>query len=70
MNNDFKEVYNTLKNLIDSDVTAYQIEKETGVSRAKIGRLKNNINSFKNLSLETAEKLYNYQKELERNNKN
>lgn len=70
MNNDFKEVYITLKNLIDSDVTAYQIEKETGVSRAKIGRLKNNINSFKNLSLETAEKLYNYQKELEQNNEN
>ncbi|MEJ3666393.1 hypothetical protein WE084_13310, partial [Staphylococcus aureus] len=33
--------------------------------RAKIGRLKNDKNSLKNLTLETAEKLYNYQKQLE-----
>lgn len=63
--NDFKEVYVTIKKLLDSDITAYQIEKVTGVSRAKIGRLKNDKNSLKNLTLETAEKLYNYQKQLE-----
>lgn len=67
--NDFKEVYVTIKKLLDSDITAYQIEKRTGVSRAKIGRLKNDKNSLKNLTLETAEKLYNYQKELEIMNK-
>ncbi|HHQ6755707.1 TPA: helix-turn-helix domain-containing protein [Staphylococcus aureus] len=67
--NDFKEVYVTIKKLLDSDITAYQIEKRTGVSRAKIGRLKNDKNSLKNLTLETAEKLYNYQKELEKMNK-
>lgn len=63
--NDFKEVYVTIKKLLDSDITAYQIEKGTGVSRAKIGRLKNDKNSLKKLTLETAEKLYNYQKQLE-----
>ncbi|MFE8811525.1 hypothetical protein [Staphylococcus aureus] len=63
--NDFKEVYVTIKKLLDSDITAYQIEKGTGVIRSKIGRLKNDKNSLKNLTLETAEKLYNYQKQLE-----
>ena len=33
--NDFKEVYVTIKKLLDSDITAYQIEKEQGLVERK-----------------------------------
>ncbi|HGH5431382.1 TPA: hypothetical protein ACJI4S_002204 [Staphylococcus pseudintermedius] len=63
--NEVMNVKHTIKNLLESGVTSYQIEKETSVSRAKIGRLRNGKNKIDNLTLETIEKLYNYQKGLE-----
>lgn len=63
--NEVMNVKHTIKNLLESGVTAYQIEKETSVSRAKIGRLRNGKNKIDDLTLETVEKLYNYQKGLE-----
>lgn len=57
-----KEIYRTIKRLLESEITAYQIEKDTGISRAKIGRLKNGKNDLNNLTLETAGKLYEYAK--------
>lgn len=48
--------------LLASDITAYQIEKGTGLSRSKIGRLKNGENSIDNLSLSSAKLLYEYAK--------
>ena len=60
--NAINEIYQTIQKLLDSEITAYQIEKDTGISRAKIGRLKNGKNDLNNLSLETASKLYEYAK--------
>lgn len=54
------EIYQTIQKLLNSEITAYQIEKDTGISRAKIGRLKNGKNNINNLSLETTGKLYEY----------
>lgn len=62
----FKKVYDSVQYLIKNEsITSYKIEKETGVSRAKIGRLRNGKNKIDDLTLDTAEKLYNYQKGLE-----
>lgn len=58
--NAINEVYDTIQKLLDSEKTAYQIEKDTGVSRAKIGRLKNGKNNIDNLSLASAKVLYEY----------
>lgn len=58
--NAINEVYDTIQKLLESDKTAYQIEKKTGVSRAKIGRLKNGKNNIDNLSLASAKVLYEY----------
>ncbi|MFP4921048.1 hypothetical protein ACJVVW_09515 [Staphylococcus coagulans] len=63
--NEVMNVKHTIKNLLESGVTSYQIEKETSVSRAKIGRLRNGKNKIDDLTLETIEKLYNYQKGLD-----
>lgn len=60
--NAINEVYNVIQNLLDSEITAYQIEKDTGVSRAKIGRLKDGKNELENISLNTAKILYEYAK--------
>lgn len=64
--NAINQVRITIQSLLDSDISAYQIEKSTDVSRAKIGRLRNEKNKVDDLSLATIEKLYNYQKELEK----
>lgn len=62
----FRKVYESIQYLIKNEsITSYKIEKETGVSRAKIGRLRNGKNKIDDLTLDTAKKLYNYQKELE-----
>ncbi|MDT0672874.1 hypothetical protein [Staphylococcus chromogenes] len=66
--NEMMNVKHTIKSLLESNVTSYQIEKATGVSRAKIGRLRNGKNKIDDLTLDTAEKLYNYQKGLDRMN--
>ena len=58
--NAINEVYDTIQKLLDSEKTAYQIEKETGVSRAKIGRLKYGKNNIDNLTLASAKVLYEY----------
>ena len=64
--NEIIKVKRTVQNLLTSNITSYQIEKESGVSRAKIGRLRNGKNKIDDLTLGTAEKLYNYQKSLEK----
>ncbi len=62
----FKKVYDSVQYLIKNEsITSYKIEKATGVSRAKIGRLRNGKNKIDDLTLDTAKKLYNYQKGLE-----
>ncbi|ARB40955.1 hypothetical protein KJC18_12460 [Mammaliicoccus sciuri] len=61
--NEIDKVYDTIRLLLASDITAYQIEKGTGLSRSKIGRLKNGENSIDNLSLSSAKLLYEYAKD-------
>lgn len=60
--NEIDKVYATIRLLLASDITAYQIEKGTGLSRSKIGRLKKGENSIDNLSLSSAKLLYEYAK--------
>ncbi|MCS4486397.1 helix-turn-helix transcriptional regulator [Staphylococcus americanisciuri] len=59
------EIRKEVQTLLDSNISAYQIEKATNVSRAKIGRLRNKKNKVDDLSLATIEKLYNYQMGVE-----
>ena len=53
--------------LLNSNISAYQISKETGVNEATIKQLRSGKSKLDRLGLLNAEKLYNYQKELERN---
>ena len=51
--------------LIESDITGYQIHKETGVSQYVISQLRQGKRDVDNLTLNTTEKLYDYQKKLD-----
>ncbi|MGV3244282.1 hypothetical protein [Staphylococcus sp. 11262D007BW] len=63
--NNFYEVSNTVTKHIESkEVSNYKINKDTGVAYGAISELRNGKRKIKNLTLETAEKLYNYQKGL------
>lgn len=46
--------------LLDSEVTAYSIEMDTGVSRALISRYRNGENSIENMTIGVAKKLEKY----------
>lgn len=62
----FKEIYNTIEKLLnDKSISNYRINQDTGVSYGGISELRSGKRKVKNLTLETAEKLYNYQKQLE-----
>lgn len=64
--NQFKEIYNTIEKLLnDKSISNYRINQDTGVSYGDISELRSGKRKVKNLTLETAEKLYNYQKQLE-----
>lgn len=51
--------------LLESDITGYQIWKDTNVSQHVISQIRRGKRDVENLTLSTAEKLYNYQKGLE-----
>lgn len=46
--------------LIESDVTGYQIYKDTGVSQYVLSQLRKGKRDVDNLTLNTTEKLYEY----------
>lgn len=48
--------------LLDSDISSYQISKDTGVSNSIIQRLRSGNRTMGNLTLDTAEKRYEYAK--------
>ncbi|WP_432371211.1 hypothetical protein [Staphylococcus chromogenes] len=54
--------------LIESDITGYQIHKKTGVSQYVISQLRQGKRDVDNLSLNTTEKLYDYQIKLDNKN--
>lgn len=55
----------TIKRLLESDLSSNSIALATGVSQAVISKLRNGKKKIGNLSLNSAEKLYVYQKGLE-----
>ncbi|EHJ07959.1 hypothetical protein [Staphylococcus simiae] len=59
---------NEIIKLLNSNISAYQISKDTGVNEATIKQLRLGKSKLDRLGLLNDEKLYNYQKELERNN--
>ncbi|HEI7983313.1 TPA: hypothetical protein SK997_002428 [Staphylococcus aureus] len=64
--NQFKEFYNTIEKLLnDKSISNYRINQDTGVSYGGISESRSGKRKVNNLTLETAEKLYNYQKQLE-----
>ena len=48
--------------LIESDITGYQIYKETGVAQYVLSQLRQGKREVDNLTLNTTEKLYDYAK--------
>lgn len=50
----------TIEKLINSDISAYQIQKETGVNESAIRHLRKGRRKLGGLTLDTAEKLYDY----------
>ncbi|HFG8823553.1 helix-turn-helix domain-containing protein [Staphylococcus argenteus] len=63
--NQFKEIYNTIEKLLnDKSISNYRINQDTGVSYGGISDLRSGKRKMKNLTLETAEKFYNYRKQL------
>ncbi|MBJ6292022.1 XRE family transcriptional regulator [Staphylococcus aureus] len=55
----------TVKKLINSNLSAYEIGKKTGVDPASIRRIRRGERTVEKLSFDSAEKLYNYQRSLE-----
>ncbi|HCX0628390.1 TPA: hypothetical protein PDU86_002741 [Staphylococcus aureus] len=53
--------------VFESEVTGYQISKETGISQNVISSIRNNKRDIDNLTLKTTEKLHEfYKKYLEK----
>lgn len=55
-----------IEKLLASDVTAYRINKDTGVAQTNIKSLRAGITSLDNIPLRNAEKLSAYYKQLKR----
>lgn len=53
-----------IEKLINSEITAYKISKETGVSVGNISELKSGKRKIGNLTLDTAEKFYDYYQKI------
>lgn len=51
-----------IKQLLDSDISAYRIAKDTGVSQSIITRLRNGDRTIDQLTVGTAQKLIDYWK--------
>lgn len=54
-----------INELLSSDLSNYQIAKDTEMSHKTISELRSGKRKVGNLTLDTAEKLYNYQRSLE-----
>ncbi|RLK63136.1 hypothetical protein D3H64_05960 [Atopobacter sp. AH10] len=56
----FQDVYAVIENLLKSEITSYRIQKDTGVRQQMIDRYRKGQSDLKNMTLDVAEKLYNY----------
>ena len=57
-----------IEELLKSDLTSYKIAKETGITVQQIDRYRKN-NKVGNITLDNALKLYNYKKEISKENR-
>ncbi|EFR30897.1 hypothetical protein [Eremococcus coleocola] len=58
------EIIEMIQRLIDSDISAYQITKDTGISGNAINSIRRGERKLTNLTLETAKVLYDYAKDI------
>lgn len=56
----------TIEKLLNSNESSLQIALKTGVSQSVVSRIRSGERQLGNLSLDSAEKLFKYQKELEK----
>lgn len=56
------DIESTVKNLLNSHISAYEIEKRTGINRSQITRLRNGEILLDNTSFKTITILYEYSK--------
>ena len=61
-------IINTIKKLLDSDLSAFYISQQTGVDASSIQRIRSGKRSLSRLSLEVGEKLFNFQLQHEHSN--
>lgn len=56
-----------IQKLLNSDLSSLHIAKKSGVPQSTVYRLRTRERQLGKLGLDNAEKLYNYQKQLEQN---
>lgn len=60
--NAYNELYKAIEKLIkNTDISSYQINKDTGVSYGNINAMRRGERSIEKLTLKNAKKLYDYQ---------
>ncbi|MBO0377753.1 XRE family transcriptional regulator [Staphylococcus warneri] len=59
-------IIQTIERLLSSDLSAYYISQQTGVSASSIQRLRSGNRKINKLTIDTAEKLYMYQHQLDK----
>lgn len=58
-------IIETIERLLNSNLSAYYIHQQTGVAASSIQRLRSGDRQLNKLTLDSAEKLYLFQLELE-----
>ncbi|HDI0319796.1 XRE family transcriptional regulator [Staphylococcus aureus] len=58
-------IIKTIERLLESDLSAYYIHQQAGVSTSSIQRLRSSERKLSKLTLDSAEKLYMFQLEIE-----
>lgn len=62
---DKNSVKQAVQKLLDSDMTGYEIQRRTGITRSTIHYLRNGTRSIDNLSWKTISKLYELTKSID-----
>lgn len=60
----------TILKLLNSDIKTMELSRETGITHSTISKLRNGKRDIGETSLNNALKLYNYQKQREKGQKN
>ena len=62
----FETIINEVNKLLNSDITSYEINRSTGITRQLIDKYRSGKSEIKNMTLETACKLYEYSVKLQK----